>query len=542
MTKPCMTCAFAILTALSACSGGGRGSSIPPSAPDGVAKGTGSAVFVIKVPESTSPTSASPTRSAQGVRPQYVSPATQSITVDITGPTDVDETADLTINSAGCTSSLASVVCTLTIPGLQPGNYTATLTTYDQTGGAGNVLSAAQAVAFTITAGASNTISLTMSGVPASTIILSTGQLIQRNSSGGYDLLGQGPRTFIVESLDADDNIIAGPGAPTFTISQTSGSLGVTVPSATTSSAPNTFTITPPTSYASGTATISVTPTFTGQATNGCTQSGANCSAASVSVDMAVLIYVVVSKPSGVITGYNDEGVTEVPPGSFPGLNGPGNVAYDPSNGFLYVINGNGIAAYDQEGNPQTLTGDFSGLNAPKGIAYDPNDGYLYVTNSSNNTITAYDGEGDEQTLTGSFSGLNEPLGIAYDPSNGFLYVANGGAAVTAYDDEGNLQVLTGSFSGLTTPTSIVCDLNNGFLYVINENGITAYDDEGDSQTLTGSFTGLVIPSGIAYDPSNDDLYVINSESSGGEVYNAEGMSVASFPGGISSRGIVVVP
>ncbi|HEY9086024.1 MAG TPA: hypothetical protein VIN40_08870 [Candidatus Tyrphobacter sp.] len=284
---------------LAGCAGGSHGSSALPSLPSQAAKRSGTATFVITVPKSSTQSATSALRQAQGatrqaVRPQYVSPATQSIAVDITGPTDVNETANLTVNSAGCTSTLASVVCTLTIPGLQPCTspptncYTATLTTYDQTGGTGNVLSAAQAIAFTITAGATNTISLTLSGVPVTTLVTPADSNTAANGSGGYDVIGQGAHKFIAESLDADGNIIAGPGAPLFTIGTPSGSLsGVTTsPSTTTSSAPNNFTVTPPEAYAGGTASFTVTPTFTGQTTNGCTQTGANCTPATVVVDM----------------------------------------------------------------------------------------------------------------------------------------------------------------------------------------------------------------------------------------------------------------
>lgn len=63
--------------------------------------------LTIKVPNASS------TQSTER-RPQYVSPATQSMTVAISGPTDVNETANLTPTSSGCASTLASTLCTLT--------------------------------------------------------------------------------------------------------------------------------------------------------------------------------------------------------------------------------------------------------------------------------------------------------------------------------------------------------------------------------------------------------------------------------------------
>ena len=537
---------------------GSHGSSTLPSVPTQAAKRTGAATFVIKVPQSTS-SSASASRATARVRPQYVSPATQSMTIDISGPTDVDETADLTIGSSGCTSSLASTICTLTISGLQPCTtpptncYTATLTTYDQTGGTGNVLSAAQAVAFTVAAGQTNQISLTLSGVPATTLIIPAGSFIEANGSGGYNLLGQCACSFIAESLDVDGNIITGPGAPTFTISQTGGSLGVTVPSATTASAPNSFTITPPATYSSATATISVTPTFSGQATNGCTQTGANCGAVTVSVGMAVLLYVTsYSDVGGAVTAYNDEGVQQTLTGGFPNVSGSYDVAYDPSSGYLYVTDvNNAVTAYNDEGAQQTLSGSFANVDGPLCIAYDPSNGYLYVTNLDpffNSTVNAYNGEGVQQTLTGTFPNVSFPYGIAYDPSNGYLYVTEQNAetnvtTVNAYNDEGVEQTLSPSFPSLTAD-GIAYDPSNGYLYVTT-NPVTAYDQNGNEQTLSGSFPNLDGPFGIAYDPSNGYLYVTNFSNNTVTAYDQNGNQqtlTGSFPNLSDPAGVTIVP
>jgi hypothetical protein len=200
--------ALALAAMLAGCGGGHTSSSLPPTT---IAhhKGSGSVTFVIDEPSQSGTSS-----SKRGVKPQYISPATQSIAIAITGPTDVTETANLTIGSSGCTSTLANIVCTLTVPGLAPCTtpptncYTATITTYDETGGTGNVLSEAQAVTFTVTAGEDNNVGLTLSGVPA-TIFAAA--------------LNASANTVLVEALDADANVIVGPGAPTFSVSKTSG-------------------------------------------------------------------------------------------------------------------------------------------------------------------------------------------------------------------------------------------------------------------------------------------------------------------------------
>jgi DNA-binding beta-propeller fold protein YncE len=522
---------FVCVGLLAGCGGGAHSSSsLPPATQSRSSKA--SVTFIIDAPQQSS------TQSAHGVRPQYLSPATASMTIDITGPTNVDETVGLTLSSSGCTSTLASVVCTLTIPGLQPGDYTATLTTYDQTGGTGNVLSEAQAIPFTITAGQSNDVDLTLSGVPARTIVVPSDAWSTGGLTVGYDLLGQGAHAFDVYSVDADGNIIVGSGAPLFTIGTPSGALtGLTIsPSTTTPSAPNAFSITPPTTFVGGTAAFTVTPTFAGEATNPC---GGTCTGVTVTVDMAVVVYVT-NQLNNTVTYYNASGTQE---GSFSaGLNNPSGIAYDPSNEYLYVANlfNNTVTYYNASG---TEEGSFSAdLDFPSGIAYDANDEYLYVTNNYNSTVTYYNASGTEE---GSFSnGLLSPFGIAYDANDEYLYVTNNNG-VTYYNGYGTLE---GRFStGLNVPLGIAYDLGNEYLYVaIAENNTVTYylvNDDGNV-TEEGSFSnGLNAPPGIAYDPGNGYLYVANGGNNTVTYYNASGTQEGSFSTGLNSPfSIAIVP
>ena len=438
-------------TLLAGCGGGPAGAPARAGLPLPAAHGTGTASFVVAIPKK-----AASTTSAAGTRPQYVSPATQSITIVLAGPTAYSATANLTVSSTGCTSSLASTTCTLTIPGLAPGGYTATLRTYDGANGTGNALSAAQAIAFTVAAGQSNTVNLTLSGVPASTLVLPTGSLVTAGSGRNtYNLVGQGAQAFLVVSLDADGSIIVGAGAPTFALGAPSGALtGVSIATPP-SSAPNSFSVTPPTAYAAGSASFTVTPAFSGQATNGCAQTGANCSAVTVTVAMVTFLYV--ANSNNTVTAYNASGTQQTLTGTFPNLSSPPGIAYDPSNGFLYVTNNASLAvtAYNASGARQTLTDIFTVVGIVRGIAYDPSNGFLYV-GSLNNTVTAWNASGTQQTLTGTFPNVNGPYGIAYNPSNGFLYVANqGNNTVTAYDASGAQQTLTGTFPNVNNPTGI---------------------------------------------------------------------------------------
>jgi hypothetical protein len=366
------------------------------------------------------------------VRPQYLSDATQSITIDISGPTNYTATANLTVNSSGCTSTLASTICTLSVPGLLPGDYTATLTTYDQTGGTGNVLSSAQAVAFTITAGQSNNIDISLSGAPVSTLVVPVGVFTESNGTGGYDLIGLGAHRFVVETLDADNNIIAGPGAPTFTVGSTSGSLGVTVVAPKTTS-PNEFSVTPPSSYSASTASFTVTPTFAGQQTNGCTLTGASCTGASVNVDMKQMLAVA---NNGTVPGNVSLyvlGATSPFTTLTSGINNPTHLAADAA-GDLFVANWDGVAAsnvleFAVGGTALTNTISAAG-GYPEGIAVDALHQDLGIitcgtscsgTNADALEIVAPPYNGTPAAVT---TPISDPNSIAADASGDF-YVAN---------------------------------------------------------------------------------------------------------------------
>lgn len=538
---------------IAGCGGGGGSSSLPitPTSHDKV-----SVNFIVNAPSQSSTVS----RSTQSRRPQYLSPATQSITLAISGPTAITETQNLTVNSSGCTSSLASTICTLTValaPCTNPSTncYTASLTTYDQTGGAGNVLSAAQSITFTVTANQNNNIDLTLSGVPVRTIVAPASSLIGEHSSNNYDLYAQGAHGFNAYSVDAAGNIIVGSGAPTFTVTTNSNAMGATITGPSSTSL-NSFTITPPGTYSFNSVSLTVTPTFSGQATNGCTQSGANCAGVTIIADMEVLIYVA-NIFNGSIRAFNDEGVQQTLSGTFSNLDGPADIAYDSSNHNLYVTNSlNGtVTAYDSQGVLQRLTGSFANLNNPTGIAYDPSNGDIYVARLDG-TVNAYNDEGVPQTLpAGSFPNLTTPYGIAYDSSNSNLYIADtGDDLVRAYNAQGTEQTLTGSFPNLDGPIGIVYDPFDGNLFVVDQSPIasnykvTAYNDQGVQQTLTGSFPNLDLPNYIAYDPSNADLYVTNIN--GGPIviaYDDEGNQqslTGSFPDGLGGDGgaIAIVP
>jgi hypothetical protein len=322
-------CLLLIVLTVAGCGGGSTGLPAPqPTA--GITAHTAQVDVVITIPK----TSAAPSR----VRPHYISPSTQSLTLAVMqgGVPVINETANLTPTSSGCSSTLASTVCTLTLA-LDPGNYTATITTYDQSLGAGNVLSEGQNIAFTVVAGTNNQIELTLSGVPASYVVSPQNLVTSGSFAHGFTIAGMQAQSFIVAALDADGNYIVGTGAPTYTIAETSGT-GWTIANPSTAQ-PNNFTITPATTQNSS-ATLQITANFSDTT---CSLGSAVCTATfTVKNDLPTLFVAACNATNG--CGNGDAVLVYAPPYTgtpttiTSSIDGPAQLALDGSQN-LYVAN-----------------------------------------------------------------------------------------------------------------------------------------------------------------------------------------------------------
>jgi streptogramin lyase len=187
-------------------------------------------------------------------RGHYVSPSTQSIAIVFTLPASHQHliyNEDLTpATNPNCTASLVSLtICTVTLT-VPAGEYGATFATYDGSldgngNPTGNELSANQNVPVRIAAGAPNAINVTLDGIPTSAVVLAVGGLNPGTSSGFTASKCLTSAKVEVLGVDADSNIILGPGAPVPALSSndvTHLSISATPGPA----SPNTFTLTSP--------------------------------------------------------------------------------------------------------------------------------------------------------------------------------------------------------------------------------------------------------------------------------------------------------
>lgn len=489
------------------------------------------------------------TRFGRGKHARYISPSTQGITISLSGGTKLSVTAGLTPTSPGCTSGLSSTVCSLSY-NLKPGRYKASLVTYDAVSciprctipAGAKRLSAAQSVAFTVAAGMPNSISLILSAVPAALSVLPVTSASVLNASQGIDLLGTSSHALVVQATDGDGNVIFGAGAPTYTVSQTGGTLALTLkqPSA---ASPNEFTVSPPAAYSANTATVTVHASYAGQATNGCAQPGAVCSI-SRTFDMKELVAVT----SGNSVGLFELGSTTPYATLSFGIANPTAIAFDRSANLIVAnclqgcsgtssVDNIAIFAPPYTGVPAFLS---NGVYAPQALALDAA-GDLFVANcpscrlvGTSDNITMYkppfsNGSAPSVTVT---NGIEHPVGLSIDTHND-LWVANcytcsslSGDTVTSY-----ASPYTGSpthvlLHDVSVPSSIALDGSNN-LFVANRgtSSVAVYA----APSYTDSFTPTVTVIGTTYNGGNlanptwlatsgSDVWIADSGSGAGAV------------------------
>ena len=172
-------------------------------------------------------------------------------------------------------------------------------------------------------------------------------------------------------------------------------------------------------------------------------------------------------------------------------------IAYNPSNGYMYVAGGSDTVSVISGTTP------IASINVgpiPYAIAYDPSNGYMYVTNYDSGTVSVILGT----TPIASINVSPYPDGIAYDPSNGYMYVAGGSDAVNVISGTTPIaSINVGSY-----PHAIAYNPSNGYMYVGNTFLSTVNVISGT--TPIASINVGSEPYAIAYNPTNGYMYVAN--------------------------------
>jgi len=507
--------ALVSFSALTACGGSGShalpatSSAMPPVTPGAPAT---SARFTIIVP----PKSAT---AANARTPKYISSSTQSIVITLetvngtafTG-SPASTATNLTTSNPACSSSSGTLTCTASAPAI-PGADSYSVVTYDAqqsssspASPAGNILSEAT-LPITIVANQVNmpATPLVLNGVPASIAVTSTDPHVLGTQAAGYSLVGNRPYTITLAALDADNNTIIGPGAPTFTV--TSGSSAITVSPA----SANTATVQVK-SFSATPVMLTVTPSL----------------GSAINVAFATVQEIWVSDlGTDSVTGYaagTNVAISADTLGTSVNVTDPQGIAFDKS-GNLWVSNGSNITEY-AAGNLAQITANTinatgtanSPISDAVGLAFDTS-GNLWVANLSSNSVTEFAAGTNTQITANTISTngqfpLAEPSDVAFDAAGNILVTSDFDSAVSEYVP-GTSTPITGDTitAGIDGPFSLAFD-KSANLWVVNTaaSTVTEYAAGTHTQVTSNTITaGLNVPRAVAFD-ANGNLWVTNQD------------------------------
>jgi sugar lactone lactonase YvrE len=379
--RPITTFAASILfaAALAGCGSGGGGTVTPLAAQAQSGQRVPGSI-VIRIP------SASQASSAAMRRVSYVSAASFSTKIAITGAqgcTQCSPPVTLEVSLAGfpapCVTSGGVKTCTVAL-NLLPGSYVGTIRIYDGVlDGQGHVtgkpLSENTSFPIAIASGQSNAVPVTLDGVPTSiqTTVLTpaTVTVDQFAATPIYRLTSAGATAQLsVVAKDADGAVIAGPGAPVFTVASSIGFSAVL--------SGNTITLTAPAKASRQAGSVAISST-----SPGCSEPIAVCSLA-LNLGFVEL---------AAIADFT-------------------HVTVWPIGGTAPLV---------------TLT---TGISTPSAVAF-ASDGTLFVGNTGNDTVTVYAPPYTAPPTVISI-GIHKPVALVLGAANN-LIVANALGSTTLY-------------------------------------------------------------------------------------------------------------
>lgn len=491
----------AIAISLAACGGGGGGGTLPSTgggggtAPITPTQGNAKAQMVINIPAKSS---------SIAKNPKYISASTQSITVSLVSgsTTTLLAEADLTPSSPGCTGVAGGgTQCTISLVAAA-GQQTFKLVTYDQTGGKGNVLSSGEVVA-TLVAGQNTSVPLVLDGTAVNVSLVLTPSELPVGTPASTGI--------VVQALDADGNLIVGPGAFTnpITLTVTGDSYNTLALSTSTVTSPGQVvtlnynggtnvgsTITP-----SGSGITGTPATFAGSgALVNIFQAGPNNN-----YDYYFYPYAVAALPNGqaalIVSGAN--GTLCCPT---PSINAIA-IASASASALTNVYFGNVTDPYAASPAPTSTPSDGSmtyvpGMSANVSL-YGPNNG----SNDGNHILAA--GPTGMVYYTTSFTTSNDATNYSGNSeSSGGIGVLSAGAAVE-YNALGHPYALNVDSSGNLWFLEKTGTCNSAPL-LANTYAIGELTSTGTMKTPVPLSNNVCYPADMSVSPSGADLYVVD--------------------------------
>jgi YVTN family beta-propeller protein len=212
-------------------------------------------------------------------------------------------------------------------------------------------------------------------------------------------------------------------------------------------------------------------------------------------------------------------------------LNGPGGVAVKAvgNTSAIYVSNGGSGTIAVLSGATNTVTGTISVGGTPGQLAYDPANDTLYVVQFAADTVQAINATTNAITTLTGFTG---PAGVAVNPVTNLIYVTNflhqGGFG------QGFVSVINGATNTVSPttipvgvgPQSLAVDSSTNTIYVGNTNdppaggssnygSVSVINGAAGSVTTTVRGSAISEPEGLAVDPTTKMLYVANVAAAG---------------------------
>jgi sugar lactone lactonase YvrE len=465
------------------------------------------------------------------LHPDYVSPSSAKLVVSID---KTSTTYGLTVQSPGCKLMQGDVTCTFQIVAA-PGRNALGLKLEDAKG---RVLSR-NVVSVKLTPGEETPVSVTLEAIPARVIAVpGAGSVIEGSEKPAYHVPGLVPEPIEMEALDADGNVIVGPGSPTIaTPTITTGASYAKLVSAKTTD-PNAYVL-EPTAGAAGGHIATISATVQSQPLGNGTHAPPVSSTTNFLFTPALVFGV-----GRFIQEYSLESGNLVQQFNVcPGLCATtfANDVVSDSNGDIWIsttsIFGISQSHVVEELPPGSLAYSTT-LDSTQavGLAFGPS-GTLYVANASGGaighrtapSITEYPQGATSPSVTINDSNITSPVAIAVDPS-GNIYLANEDGTIPVYGPGASAPpIRTLSDPSVLFPSSMVADKTGG-LYVYDDDDndydyYVAYFPAGSttvSQTLNYSvFQGN--DESLTLDPSGD-LIASSNGAEQTQVFGASGL------------------
>ena len=210
--------------------------------------------------------------------------------------------------------------------------------------------------------------------------------------------------------------------------------------------------------------------------------------------------------------------------------NGPEQMLYDPSNGYIYVANtmSNSISVIDPSIRAAIKT--ITSLSRPLYMLYDPSNGYIYVVNEGSNSVSVIDTS--KEAVIANITVGYAPYFLLYDPSNGYIYVANRNSAqingqyqllpsvsvisprIVVANVTLTAQITIPSVLLNSLPLYMLYDPSNGYIYVANSlTGTVSVLNQSPGKTAMVTFTSSGLPSTSSWSVSINGIWMSSNSN-----------------------------